>query len=100
MDTGYLIENYRVTDKGNYIPPVKLINEVLEKFDGKFLVATPKSKILSGKPLEVVIVIEFNSVEKAQEFYNSKDYEKYKKLYEKTTQGWISLAPAYFKKQN
>lgn len=98
MNRGYLIENYAVTDKENYLPPVKAINGILEKFNGKFLVATPKSKTLHGNPLEVVIVIEFKSVEKAQEFYNSKDYEEYKRLYENTTQGWISLAPEYLKK--
>jgi len=95
MERGYLIENYAVTDKKNYIPPVKIINEVLEKFNGKFLVATPKSKILSGMPLEVVIVIEFSSVDNAELFYHSKEYEKYKRLYENTSQGWISLAPEY-----
>ncbi len=98
MERGYLIENYKVTDKENYIPPVKIINEVLEKFNGKFLVATPKSKTLSGTPLEVVIVIEFSSVDDTELFYHSKAYEKYKRLYENTTQGWISLAPAYHKK--
>ncbi|WP_282089152.1 DUF1330 domain-containing protein [Aquimarina algiphila] len=97
MNRGYLIENYTVTDKKNYVPPVKIVNEVLEKFNGKFLVATPKSKNLFGTPLEVVVVIEFKSVKNAQEFYNSKDYEKYKKLYENTTRGWISLAPEYFR---
>jgi len=55
MERGYLIENYAVTDKENYVPPVKIINKVLERFNGKFLVATPKSETLSGIPLEVII---------------------------------------------
>ncbi len=98
MNRGYLIENYTVTDKRNYIPPVKSIDEILEKFNGKFLVAAPKAKTLFGTPLEVVLVIEFKSVDKAYEFHNSKEYENYKKLYENTTQGWICLAPEYSKK--
>ncbi|PWL38521.1 hypothetical protein DKG77_09675 [Flagellimonas aquimarina] len=95
MNRGYLIENYTVIDKRNYIPPVKTINEMLKKFNGKFLVATPKAKTLLGAPLEVVIVIEFKSVDNADEFYNSKEYEEYKKLYENTTYGWVCIAPEY-----
>lgn len=98
MNRGYLIENYTVTDNKNYIPPVKAINKILEKFNGKFLVATPKAKTLFGSPLEVVLVMEFKSVDNAYEFHTSKEYGNYKKLYENTTQCWICLAPEYIKK--
>jgi len=50
MKKGYLIENYSITNKQNYIPPVKTLNETLEKYKGKFLVATPKAEVLSGTP--------------------------------------------------
>ncbi|MEM6813778.1 MAG: DUF1330 domain-containing protein [Bacteroidota bacterium] len=92
---GYLIENYEVTDKENYVPPVKVINEILEKHNGKFLVATPKAQTLHGKPLEVIVVIEFSSNQKALDFYNSKDYADYRELHERTTQGWVLCAPEY-----
>jgi len=59
----------------------------LEKFNVKFLVATPKSTTLSGTPLEVTVVIEFDSDENALSFYNSSDYKRHKKLYERTTSG-------------
>ncbi len=95
MNKGYLIENYNVTNQEDYVPPVKTINELLEKFNGKFLVATPKSKTLHGTPLEVIVVIEFDSNENAMDFYNSSEYEVYKKLYERTTQGWVLHSEAY-----
>ena len=98
MSKGYIIENYEVTNQKDYIPPVKTINEILEKFGGKFLVATPKSTTLSGEPLEVIIVIEFDSNEMALAFYDSSEYAEYKKLYEKTTRGWILHSEAYKKK--
>lgn len=44
MKKGYLIENYSITDKVNYIPPVKIIDKILRQYKGKFLVATPKPK--------------------------------------------------------
>jgi len=47
--------------------------------------------MLSDSAREVPIVIEFETVEKAKKFYESDDYKESKKLYENTTEGWISL---------
>jgi len=98
MSKGYIIENYTVINKQDYVPPVRVINEALEKFNGKFMVATPKSEILKGVPLEVMVVMEFDTKDNAKAFYNSPDYSDYKKLHENTTQGWVSLSPEYIKK--
>jgi uncharacterized protein (DUF1330 family) len=98
MKKGYLIENYSITDKVNYIPPVKIIDKILRQYKGKFLVATPKAEVLSGTPKEVTIVIEFESVEKVKIFYQSKEYGEFKELYNSTTEGWISIAEEYQKK--
>lgn len=95
MGKGYIIENYNVVNKQDYVPPVKAINEILETFHGKFLVATPKSTTLNGTPLEVIVVIQFDSDENALGFYNSSDYEVYKKLYERTTSGWVLHSSEY-----
>lgn len=98
MKKGYIIENYSISDKHNYIPPVRIINDVLGKYNGKFLVATPKAEMLSGTSREVTIIIEFVTVEKAKQFYESDDYKEFKKLYKDTTEGWISLAEEYINK--
>lgn len=99
MGKGYLIENYEVINHQEYIPPVKAINEILEKFNGKFLVATPKATAFSGTPLEVIVVIEFDSDDNVLGFYHSSDYEVYKKLYERTTSGWV-LHSSEYKRNN
>ena len=98
MGKGYIIENYKVINQDEYIPPVQTIHDILRKYNGRFLVATPKSTTLSGNPLEVILVIEFNSNEMALKFYNSLEYAKYKELYERTTSGWILHSEAYAKK--
>ncbi|GAA3636000.1 DUF1330 domain-containing protein [Flavivirga jejuensis] len=98
MRKGYIIESYEIINKEDYIPPVKVINKILEKFYGKFIVATPKSETLKGTPLEVIIVMEFDSEDHAKAFYNSPDYSDYKKLHERTTEGWILFSPEYQKK--
>ena len=96
---GYIIENYEVINEQDYIPPVKVINEILEKFSGKFIVATPKPEILSGNPSRVIVVMEFETEDKAKEFYDAPDYSDYKKLHERTTKGWILYSKEYHKKQ-
>ncbi len=98
MIKGYIIENYEVINKEDYTPPVKAINEILAKFRGKFIVATPKSETLIGTPSEVIIVMEFDSEDNAKAFYNSSDYNNYRKLHERTTEGWILFSPEYQKK--
>jgi len=97
MSKGYIIENYKVINKQDYVPPVRAINEALEKFNGKFMVATPKSEILKGVPLEVIVVMEFDTKGNAKAFYQSEDYKEYKNLLDKTTYGWVSLSPEYIK---
>lgn len=95
MIKGYIIENYSIVDKENYVPPVKLINEILEKYNGKFLVATPKAEVVSGTPREVTLVLEFDSKERAKSFYYSEDYKDFKNLYDTTTEGWIVITDEY-----
>ncbi|MBL4669079.1 MAG: DUF1330 domain-containing protein [Flavobacteriales bacterium] len=95
MSKGYIIENYKVINKEDYVPPVKVINEVLAKFNGKFIVATPKHEPFSGNPLEVMIIMEFDTEVNAKEFYHSSDYSAYKKLHERTTEGWITFSKEY-----
>lgn len=97
MKKGYIIENYQVINKKDYIPPVKVINQILEQFNGKFLVATPQPEKLQGEPLEVVIVLEFNTTDNARAFYSSEEYLAYKELYKQTTIGWIVLTEEYQK---
>jgi uncharacterized protein (DUF1330 family) len=80
------------------VPPVRAINEALEKFHGKFMVATPQYEILNGNPLEVIVIMEFDTQGNAKAFYNSSDYRDYKMLHERTTNGWILLSPEYQKK--
>jgi len=95
MSKGYIIENYSIKNHDKYVPPVKVINEVLKQFNGKFIVATPKHEILEGNPQKVIVIMEFITEEMAKKFYNSIEYSKYKKLYQETTEGWITITKEY-----
>ena len=54
----------------------------LEKFGGRFLVATPRQKIIEGNwPADhVVVVHEWPDSEHFEAWYNSSEYEPWKKL--------------------
>jgi len=92
---GYIIENYKPIDQDMYVPPVKVIPDALAKYGGKFLVATPKAQTLIGDPLMVNIVLEFGSLEDAQNFYDSSEYAEYKKLFIASTEGWVVITEGY-----
>mgnify|MGYP001300338575 CR=1 FL=1 len=47
----------------------------VEKYEGKFLIRGGKSKINEGKISPRTVVIEFSSFDKANSFYNSKEYQ-------------------------
>ncbi len=92
---GYIISHYDVIDKENYEPPTRSAAAVIKQYGGKFIVASPKGQALDGKPGLVNIVIEFDSLEAAQTFYNSPEYAPHKERRLAATEGWTVLISGY-----
>ena len=71
----YLISTIEITDPAAYEGYRKLVGSVLQKHGGKFLARGGKIDYLEGdwKPTRVVIV-EFESMEKARAFSDSPEY--------------------------
>lgn len=74
---GYIFAELDVTDAGHfydeYMPRVR---PVLEKYQAKFLIASDSPKVLEGdRVVKRIVFIEFESPERAHEFYYSKDYQ-------------------------
>jgi uncharacterized protein (DUF1330 family) len=71
----YLISTIDITDPAAYEDYRKLVGPVLRKHGGKFLVRGGKIDYLEGewKPKRVVVV-EFESMEKARAFSDSHEY--------------------------
>lgn len=74
---GYLFAELDITNSehfyGEYMPRVR---PVLEKFGAKFLISTDKPEVAEGDRLvKRIVFIEFESYERAREFYHSKDYQ-------------------------
>ena len=74
--SAYIIIRVNVTDMEQYREYTKHTPPAIEKYGGRFIVRGGDVVTLEG-PIEKnrIVVIEFDSVEKAQAFYNSPEYQ-------------------------
>ena len=77
----YLIANVEIKDSDKIKEYLAATPDVLKKYSGRFLVRGGKIWIAEGKwnPKRLVVV-EFESFEKAKKFWNSDDYKPLKEL--------------------
>lgn len=79
----YIVVQAEVTNSQRYAEYAKLSPGIIAKYGGKFLARGGKTVTLEGPPAKNrVVVIEFPSLEKAQEFYRSPEFTEAKKLRE------------------
>jgi len=77
----YILVQVDVSNPQQYGEYTKLSPGIIEKFGGRFLARGGRTATLEGPPARGrVVVIEFPSFERAQEFYNSPDYVAARKL--------------------
>ena len=84
--SAYLISTIEITDPAGDEKYRKLVAPALQQFGGKFLARGGKIDYLEGqwKPKRVVVV-EFESMEKARAFSDSSDYAKAKAIRQRTS---------------
>ena len=72
----YLIANVDVTDQQGYEEYVRLVPDTVEAYGGKYLVRAVQYNRLEGEwDPKRLVVIEFESVERAQQWYDSSEYK-------------------------
>jgi len=77
----YLLVQVEVANPQQYAEYTKVSPGIIEKFGGHFLARGGRTATLEGPPASSrVVVIEFPSYERAQQFYNSPEYEAARKL--------------------
>ncbi|HMF95070.1 MAG TPA: DUF1330 domain-containing protein [Vicinamibacterales bacterium] len=77
----YILVQVEVTNPQQYGEYTKLSPAIIEKFGGRFLARGGRTATLEGPPAKSrVVVIEFPSFERAQEFYNSPEYVAARKV--------------------
>lgn len=86
----YLISTIDVHDSVGYEEYKKLVPPILPKYGGRFIVrgGTIEHKEGEWRPRRIVVV-EFESLEKARAFYDSTAYTQAKLLRQKTSAGSV-----------
>ena len=89
---GYIIAEVEVTDPATMQKYVDKISETLAPFNHHYVVRGGKTQALEGEPPKRIVVIAFDSVEKAREWYDSPAYEAIKPLRQNSTKDRIFIA--------
>jgi len=82
MKKAVWLARVNVSDNESYKLYAAAAKEVIESFGGKYIVRGGKFKTLEGKKYERNVVVEFESLEKAEACYFSKAYQKARKFRE------------------
>lgn len=75
MAKGYLVANIRVNDQERFQQFFGMAGPIIQKFGGKVLARGPGADRHEGTLSGVVMMIEFDSKETAENFYFSEDYQ-------------------------
>ncbi len=79
--TAYIIAKINVTDMEQYKKYTAVTPGIIEKFGGRFIVRGGEVVTLEGPEEDRrVVLLEFPSLEQAQAFYNSEEYQAAIKL--------------------
>jgi uncharacterized protein (DUF1330 family) len=92
----YLIANIDVKDPTKFEEYRRKVVPVIEKFGGRYLIRGGDLRRLEGNlPLKRVVVLEFPTVEAAQQFYDSTEYQPILNLRLASTQSDVVLVQGY-----
>ena len=85
---GYMVGNITVTDPELFAEYGKRVPETVAQFGGTYVVRGGAAEKMEGSydPVRIVI-LQFDSVEKAKEWYNSPEYTPLKEMRMKASSG-------------
>jgi uncharacterized protein (DUF1330 family) len=77
----YIVVQIDISNPEQYGEYMKVTPGLIAKFGGRFIARGGRSVTLEGPPARSrVVLVEFPSFERAQEFYNSSEYEAARKM--------------------
>lgn len=89
---GFIVFHYNITDRSRIDELTRLSIPVNEMYDVEVLVGSPV-KALEGEALTHMVILKFDSFEKAEEFYDSPEQKKLARLRSDITEGWVTIVP-------
>ncbi len=94
--SAYVIATYNVIDKEVYREYIKKTMPIVSKYGGQTIIADSKNECAEGEPRNQVVVIKFESKEKAWGWINDSEYMEIKKLrHQATENGFLTLADEF-----
>ena len=79
-------------EKYEKYPPA--VRPTIQQYGGKLL-GTDRDAKAKGSPYQVLVIIEFESVEAAQRWYASPEYSAIKHYRKESTEGWGAIVPGF-----
>lgn len=89
----YVIAQVDVTDPERYVEYRKMVPASVEAYGGKFIARGGKAEVLEGEKQlpERLVIIEFESMERAKAWWASEEYREAKTLRQATSNGTLFL---------
>ena len=95
MAKGYIVGDIHVRDKVGLEKFIEMVKPILKEYDAKVLVRTPNAEAREGKKTGIVVVLEFESMDKARKFYESEAYQAAKAERDKVSDTDLILAEGF-----
>ena len=92
MAKGYIVGDIHVRDKRGLEKFIEMAKPILKEYDAKVLVRTPNAEVKEGKKTGIVVVLEFESMDKARKCYASEVYQAAKAVRDKACDTDLFLA--------
>ena len=91
----YSVANYSINDPDTYMQYIRNVRETLVPYGGRTIIADHQHDTKEGQPAPVVVAVEFPSMEKAQEWYQSDAYRKIVDFRRNSCTGWVTLCAGF-----
>ena len=91
MPKGYLVAHIKVHDKEKFAKFAEMAMPVISEYGGTVLVRNPTPEVREGRETGIAIVIEFDSIESARNFYESEKYTEAKAVRELASEADLIL---------
>jgi uncharacterized protein (DUF1330 family) len=89
---GYFIAEVEVTDRTTMQKYGERVPETLAPFNHHYVIRGGKTQALEGEPPKGIVMIAFDSVEKAREWYDSPAYQAIKPIRQSAAKSRIFIA--------
>ena len=91
MSKGYWVVRANISNSEEYSKYVEMATNVVDKFNGRFLIRAGEQIEFENSGFERTVVVEFDSYESAIECYSSKDYQLALKYANNSSQRYFSI---------